>query len=50
MYLVIVGANKCKTAEERKNDEDEEIKAIEKWMQDNERKNKKKRHIFSRFW
>ncbi len=50
MYLVIVGANKCKTAEERKNDEDEEIKAIEKWRQDNERKNKKKRHIFSRFW
>lgn len=30
MYLVILGANKCKTDRERQQDEEEEIKALKK--------------------
>ena len=30
MYLVILGANKCKTDRDRQQDEEEEIKALEK--------------------
>lgn len=33
MYLVIVGADKCKTKEERKVEEQEEMKALAKWRE-----------------
>ena len=34
MYLVILGANKCKTDRERQQDEEEEIKALKKAHKD----------------
>ena len=50
MYLLILGANKNKTDMEKWIDEAEEIIANEKWRQEhNDKQNKKKRNICSRF-
>ena len=49
MYLVILGANKSKSKREFEYEIQEQENYVEKWRQENDGNNKKKRNLYSRF-